>query len=81
MDNISEIMRWYPAANGNDWIAEKNEEMQNSTLKNTENYLHLERQEGKILELHQQDLDEHLKNELNHEEPPWRTPVTKRMMR
>lgn len=24
------------------------------------------------------NLDEHLKNELNHEEPPWRTPVTKR---
>ena len=23
------------------------------------------------------NLDEHLKNELNHEEPPWRTPVTK----
>ena len=23
------------------------------------------------------NLDEHLKNELNYEEPPWRTPVTK----
>ena len=33
--------------------------------------------EEKILELHQQNLDELLKNELNHEEPPWRTPVTK----
>ena len=31
----------------------------------------------KILELFQQNLDELLKNELNHEEPPWRTPVTK----
>ena len=29
------------------------------------------------LELHQQNLDELLKNELNHEDPPWRTPVTK----
>ena len=33
--------------------------------------------EEKILELHWQNLDELLKNELNHEEPPWRTPVTK----
>ena len=34
-------------------------------------------QEEKILELLQQNLDELLKNELNHEEPPWRTPMTK----
>ena len=33
MHNISEIMRWKPAANRNDWIAENNEEMQNSTSK------------------------------------------------
>ena len=38
--------------------------------KKTENYLHFETQEEKILELHQQNLDELLKNELNHEEPP-----------
>ena len=25
----------------------------------------------------EKNLDEHLRNELNHEEPPWRTPVTK----
>ena len=41
------------------------------------NCLHFETQEEKILELHQQNLDKLLKNELNHEEPPWRTPVTK----
>ena len=41
------------------------------------NYLRFETREEKILELHQQNLDELLKNELNHEEPPWRTPVTK----
>ena len=39
--------------------------------------MHFERQEGKILELHRQNLDELLKKRLNHEEPPWRTPVTK----
>ena len=33
--------------------------------------------EEKILEFLQQSIDELLKNELNHEEPPWRTPVTK----
>ena len=40
------------------------------------NCLHFETQEEKILELHQQNLDELLKNELNLKEPPWRTPVT-----
>lgn len=49
--------------------------------KNTENYLHFKTWEEKILEIHQQNLDELLKNELNHEEPPWRTSVTKKMMR
>ena len=39
--------------------------------------MHFETWEEKILELHQQNLDELLRNELNHEEPPWRTPVTK----
>ena len=34
-------------------------------------------QERKILEILQKNLDEHLKNELNREEPAWRTPVTK----
>ena len=40
-------------------------------------YLPFKTVEEKILELHQQDLHELLRNELNHEEPPWRTPVTK----
>ena len=39
--------------------------------------MHFKTPEEKMLELHQQNLDELLKNELNHEEPPWRTPVTK----
>ena len=38
--------------------------------KKTENYLHFETREEKILELLQQNLDELLKNELNHEESP-----------
>ena len=37
--------------------------------KKTENYLHFEMPEEKILELLQQNLDELLKNEINHEEP------------
>ena len=32
--------------------------------------MRFEMREENILELHQQDLDELLKNELNHEEPP-----------
>ena len=39
--------------------------------------MRFEMREEKILELHQQNLAENLKNELNHEEPPCRTPVTK----
>ena len=38
--------------------------------KKRKNYLHFETREEKILELLQQNLDELLKNELNHEEPP-----------
>ena len=38
--------------------------------KKMKNYLRFETREEKILELHQQNLDELLKNELNHEEPP-----------
>ena len=61
----------------NAWISGNNEEMQNSTSKEYGELLHFETQEEKILEFLQQSLDELLKNELNHEEPPWRTPVTK----
>ena len=62
----------------NAWISEKNEEMQNSNSKENEELFALrDARRKKILELHQQDLDELLKNELNHEEPPWRTPVIK----
>ena len=43
--------------------------------------MHFETREEKILELYQQNLDELLTNELNHEEPPWRTLVNKRMTR
>ena len=61
------------------WISKKNEEMQNST--SGEN--------GELIALRDvrrkdtwtpptKNLDELLKNELNHEEPPWRIPVTKR---
>ena len=41
-----------------------------SLQKKMKNYLHFETREEKILELRQQNLDELLKNELNHEEPP-----------
>ena len=34
-------------------------------------------QEERYLSSFEKNLDEHLRNELNHEEPPWRTPVTK----
>ena len=59
------------------WIFEKNEEMQNSTSEENEELLHFETREEKILELHRQNLDELLKKELNHEESPWRTPISK----
>ena len=35
------------------------------------------RKKKRYLNSTNKNLDEHLKNELNHEEPPWRTPVTK----
>ena len=35
------------------------------------------REKKRYLNSTEKNLDEHLKNELNHEEPPWRTPVTK----
>ena len=35
------------------------------------------REKKRYLNSTNKNLDEHLKNELNHEEPPWRTPVTK----
>ena len=38
--------------------------------KKMKNYLRFEMREEKILELHQQNLDELWKNELNREEPP-----------
>ena len=41
-----------------------------SLQKKMKNYLHFETREEKILELHQQNLDELLKNELNHDDPP-----------
>ena len=59
------------------WISEKNEEMQNFTLEENEELFLFKMGEEKILELFQQNLDGLFKNELNHEEPPWRTLVTK----
>ena len=51
--------------------------MQNSTSKEYEDLIALRDEKKKILELRQQNLDELLKKRLNHEEPPWRTPLTK----
>ena len=51
-------------------ISEKNEEMQNSNSKEYGELITLRDARRKILELHQQNLDELLKKELNHEEPP-----------
>ena len=39
--------------------------------------MHLEKQEEWYLKSTNKNLDEHLRNELNREEPPCRTPVTK----
>ena len=39
--------------------------------------MHLTKQEEENLSFAYKNLDEHLRNELNSEEPPWRTPVTK----
>ena len=52
--------------------------MQNSTSKENEELFVLRdaRRKG-YLSSFDYNLDEILKNELNHEEPPWRTPVTK----
>ena len=60
------------------WISEKNEEMQNSTSKeirriNCTSKIKKER----YLSSFDKNLDELLKNELNHEEPPCRTPMPK----
>ena len=62
----------------NDWIAEKNEEMQNSNSKEYGELIALRdaRRKG-YLNSANKNLDELLKKRLNHEEPPWRTPVTK----
>ena len=51
--------------------------MQNSTSKEYRDLIALRDARRKILELLQQNLDELLKSELNNEEPPWRTLVTK----
>ena len=51
--------------------------MQNSTSKEYGELITLQDARRRILELLRQSLDELLRNELNHEEPPWRTPVTK----
>ena len=60
------------------WISEKNEEMQNSNSKEYGEFNCTSRREKKIyLNSATKNLEELLKNELNHEEPPWRTPVTK----
>ena len=56
---------------------EKNKEIQHSTWKENGELIALRDARRQILEFHQQNLDELLKNELNHDEPPWRTPVTK----
>ena len=62
----------------NVWIAEKNEEMRNSTSKEIRriNCTSI-RKRKRYLCSSNNNLDELLKNELNHEEPPWRTLVTK----
>ena len=39
--------------------------------------MHLVKQEEEYLSFAYKNLDEHLKNELNPDDPPWRTPVTK----
>ena len=44
--------------------------MQNSTSEENEELLSFRDARRKDTELHQQNLDELLKNELNHEEPP-----------
>ena len=55
----------------NDWIVEKNEEMQNSTSKEYRELIALrEARRKRYLNSTNKNLDELLKNELNHEEPP-----------
>ena len=51
--------------------------MQNSTLKEYGDLIALRDEKKRYLNSTNKNLDELLKNELNHEEPPWRTPVTK----
>ena len=71
-------MRWSPTTSGNDWIAEKNEEMQNSTSKEYEELIALRDARRKDTRTPwTRILMNSWKNELNHEEPPRRTPVTK----
>ena len=75
----SENLRWNFATSKcvNSWEERRNAKL-HFRRKKMKNYLRFETREEKILELHQQNLDELLKNELNHEEPPWRTPSTRR---
>ena len=72
LKTLGEIM---PQSNA--WIAGKNKEMQNSTSKEYGELIALREIRRKDTWPPPKNLDEHLKNELNHEEPPWRTPVTK----
>ena len=51
--------------------------MQNSTSKEYGELIALWEARRRYLSYAYKNLDEHLKNELNHEEPSWRTPVTK----
>ena len=39
--------------------------------------MHLAKQKEEYLSSSGKNLDEHLRNELNHDDPPWRTPVQK----
>ena len=39
--------------------------------------MHFGMQDKEYLSSSEKNLDEHSKNELNHDDPPWRTPVTK----
>ena len=61
----------------NAWISRNNEEKQNSTWKEYGELIALRDEKKRYLNSTNKNLDELLKNQLNHEEPPWRTPVTK----
>ena len=77
MDNISKL--WggnLPQAEKN-WKAEKNEEMQNSTSEEYGELIALWEARRRYLSYPRRILMNTWKNELTHEEPPWRTPLAK----